>query len=209
VLVWLLCLHAALEHVLCAIAALITLAFSVLYPGIAYVRDAAEASIAVWEATISRDGAWAATTFREAYQAVRKVRPGDFRGVPPPGSPRSWIPTSTDESRQKAAAVYASSACAHFARSRPFLSKIVWARPGIPAEVVFADVHRWHQTNPNYPPERAIGLAVEQIRAGLVAQVPRLVATFRILTIILFLLAQAVPFGLVGWAAYRDIKVRA
>ena len=70
--------------------------------------------------------------------------------------------------------VYATSACNNFARSRPFLSKVVWARPGIPADVVFADVRRWHQTNPNYPPARAIGLATEQIRTGLVAQVPGL-----------------------------------
>jgi hypothetical protein len=197
-----------IHHVLCALAALITLGFSVLYPALAYVREAGEASIASWEATVNRDGVWAATTFRTAYQAVRKLGIEDFKGVPEPGAVQSWIPTSHDESRQTAAGVYASSACNHFSRSRPFLSKLVWARPGIPTEVVFADVRRWHRTNPNYPPERAIELAVEQIRAGLVAQVPRIVALSRILTIILFLLAQAVPFGLVGWAAYRDIQVR-
>jgi len=198
-----------LHHLLCGLAALITLAFAMLFPALAYVREAGEASIAAWEATINRDTIWAGLTFRSAYQAVRKLGIEDFAGVPEPGSLRSWIPTTHDESRQTAASVYASSACSHFARSRPFLSKLVWARPGIPADVVFADVRRWHRTNPNYPPERAIGLAVEQIRAGLVAQVPRIVTVSRTLTIVLFLLAQAVPFGLVGWAAYRDIKVRA
>jgi len=199
----------AIHHALCALAALITLSFSVLYPALVYIREAGEASILSWQASINRDGQWAESTFRSAYQAVRKLGIENFAGVPPPGSAQSWIPTSHDQSRQAAAAIYASSACDHFAHHRPFLSKIVWARPGIPAEVVFADVRHWHRTNPNYPPERAIGLAVAQIRAGLVVQVPRIVAAARILTIVLFLLAQAVPFGLVGWAAYRDIKVRA
>ena len=198
-----------IHHMFCALAALITLVFSVLYPALAHVREAGEASIAVWESTINRDSLWAASTFRTAYQAVRNLGIEDFKGVPEPGAARSWIPTSRDESRQTAAGVYASSACNHFARSRPFLSKIIWARPGIPADVVFADVRQWHRTNPNYPPERAIGLAVEHIRGGLIAQVPRIVSLSRILTIALFLLAQAVPFGLVGWAAYRDIIVRA
>jgi len=197
-----------IHQVLCGVAALITLVFSVFYPALAYVRDAAEASITVWEGQIRLDGLWAAGTFREAYYAVRKLGIEDFRGIPGPGAPRSWIPTAHDKSRQEAAAIYASSACAHFASNRPFLSKVVWARPRVPAEVVFADVHHWHQTNPNYPPERAISLAAEQIRTGLVAQAPRLVSTMRFVAIILFLLAQALPFGLVGWAAYRDIKVK-
>ena len=197
------------HHVLCAVAALITLLFSILYPALGYVREAGEVSITLWETTIRRDGVWAATTFRNAYAAVKRLGLEDFRAVPQPGIPGSWIPTTNDRSRQAAASAYASSACIHFARSRPFLSKVVWARPGIPADVVFEDVHRWHQRNPNYPPERAIGLAVEQIHAGLIAQVPRLVTISRMLAVILFFLAQAVPFGLVGWAAYRDIKVRA
>ncbi len=198
-----------IHHVLCAIAALITLLFSVLYPALGYLREAGEASIAVWQAMVQQDPVWAAATFRNAFQAVRTLGIEDFRGVPVPGSPGSWIPTTKDKSRQEAASVYATAACTNFARTRPFLSKIVWARPGVPADVVFQDVHNWHQRNPNYPPSRAIALAVKQIQARLVAQVPQLVSLSRALAVALFFLAQAVPFGLVGWAAYRDIKVRA
>jgi len=195
------------HHTLCTLAGLTALAFSVLYPAVRYVGDAAEASSTLWEIAIRGDSNWADTTFREAYEAVRRLGVEDFRGVPPAGSPSSWIPTTSDQSRQEAAAVYASAACRHFARSRPFVSKIVWARPGVPADIVFADVQRWHQTNPQYPPDRAIQLAAEQIRAGLIRQVPRLVSMFRVATLLLFILAQTISFGVVGWAAYRDIKV--
>jgi hypothetical protein len=84
----------------------------------------------------------------------------------------------------------------------------VWARPGIPANTVFNDVREWHRTNPSYPPARAVGMAAEQIRAGLTKQLPRIVTIARISVVMLFLFAQALPFGVAGWAAYRDIKVR-
>jgi hypothetical protein len=197
-----------IHQALCASAALITLMFAVLYPALAYVGDAADLSIKVWEATLSVDVPWAATTFREAYTAVRRLGIEDFSGIPEPGAANSFIPTSHDESRQRAASVYASAACDHFAVSRPFLSKVVWARPGIPTEAVFEDVRRWHASNPNYPPVRAIALAGEQIRSRLAIQTPHLVSMLRLLAVALFLLAQAVPFGLIGWAAYRDIKVK-
>ena len=37
---------------------------------------------------------------------------------------------------------------------------------------------------------------------------PHLVSMLRLFSLAMFLLAQAVPFGLIGWAAYRDIKVK-
>lgn len=197
------------HHALCLLSALITLIFAILYPAVSYFREAGEASIEVWRAAINSDPAWAESTFQKAYNAVRELGIEDFAAVSPPGSARSWIPASHDESRQTAASVYAESACAHFAHSRPFLSKMVWARPGVPAETVFSDVRRWHLTNPTYPIERAIELAVEQIRSRLIAQVPRIVTLSHILTVLLFLLAESVPFGLIGWAAYRDIKIQA
>jgi hypothetical protein len=195
-------------HGLCLSAALLTMILAVLYPALAYVDGAADLSIRLWETSLSVDAPWAAATFREASAAVRKLGVEDFTGIPEAGTPDSFIPTTHDESRQRAASVYASAACDHFAASRPFLSKVVWARPGIPAEAVFEDVRRWHETKPNYPPVRAVALAGEQIRGRLASQTPHVVYLLRVITLALFFLIQVVPYGLNGWAAYRDIKVR-
>ena len=195
------------HHVLCAAAALITVSVSILYPAVGHIRKAEEASIAAWQATIGGDSVWAKSALRGASEAVRRLGIEDFKDAPPDTS--SWIPTSHDESRQAAAGVYVSSAWDNFVRSRLFLGTIVSVRPGIPAAVVFADVKRWQQTNPTYPPQRAIDLAVEQIRSTLEAQTQQLVTRLRVGIVTLFVLVQAAAFGFAGWAAYRDIKVRA
>lgn len=197
-----------IHHMVCALAALITLAVAILYPAVDHVRKAEEASIALWQATINGDKIWAKFTLDNAYQAVRKLGIEDFTDIGPGGT-GSWIPTSHDESRQTAAGVYATSAWEHFTRSRPFLSTVLSGQRGIPTDVVFADVRRWQQTDPNYPPRRAIELAVQQIRASLEAQTQQLVSALHMKMVFAFVLAQGLAFGLAGWAAYRDIKVRA
>ena len=130
----------------------------------------------------------------------------DFTGVAPPGSPESRIPTLHDDSRRAVALLYAGEACRHFDRSRPFLSRIAWSRPELPADVVFEDVRRLQSEQPDYPPERVIGLAAEQIRAGLVAQTPQVAFVTRVCASALFLFVQSIAFGLIGWAASREIR---
>lgn len=194
-----------LHHLLCAIAAFITLLFSVLYPSLAYVGEAGVISITSWENAIKLDTVWADATFRKAYEAVKKLGVEDFSSVPQPGLPGSHIPVNQEKSLQEAALTYASSACTHFSQSRPFLGAVVWARPTIPAGVVLEDSQRWLQHDHIYPPDRAIMLVVRQIRISLFEQVHRLVIISRVLAIFIFLLTQAVPFGLIGWAAWREI----
>ena len=50
-------------------------------------------------------------------------------------------------------------------------------------------------------------LAAENIKERLNEQTPRVVMLSRLVCAGLFLLIQLIPFGLVGWAAYRDIHV--
>jgi hypothetical protein len=196
------------HHALCAFASVCTLFFSVLFASLGYTKDAALVSIDLWKFQLNRDGLWAAGTFARAYEQVKRAGLEDFSNAPAPGSPNSFIPTSHDRSRQIAASTYANEACRHFDTKRPFLSKVVWSNPGVPSETIFRDVHSWHQKNPNYPPARAIEIAAIQIKQGLEPQVPRVVYLSRVAVSILFLLVQAVPFGLIAWSAYRDIKVR-
>jgi hypothetical protein len=196
------------HHALCAFASICTLFFAILFASLEHTKDAALASIDLWKFQLNSDRAWAAGTFARAYEQVRRTGLEDFSNVPPPGSPNSFIPTTHDRSRQIAATTYANEACRHFDAKRPFLSKVVWSSPGIPSETIFRDVHSWHQKNPNYPPSRAIEIAAIQIKGGLEPQVPRVVYLSRVAVVILFLVVQAMPFGLIGWAAYRDIKVR-
>ena len=196
------------HHILCGIASIATLFFTILFPSLYYTKEAALDSIARWETQIGADGPWAERTFAKAYDKVKDLGLEDFSKAPPPGSANSFIPTNHDDSRQTAASLYANEAARHFDRARPFLSKVVWSSPGVPAETIFQDVRAWHERNPNYPPARAIQIAGTQIKEGLDPQAPRVIYLSRMSVIGLFALAQLIPFGLIGWAAYRDIKVR-
>jgi hypothetical protein len=196
-----------IHHILCGFASICTLIFIVLFVSLFYTKEAALASIEAWQAQLNLDSAWADRTFAMAYDKVKELNIEDFSNTQPPGTPGSLIPTTKDESRQTAASVYANEACRHFDTNRPFLSKIVWSSPGVPSETIVKDTNEWFQSNPVYPVTRAIDIAANQIREGLEPQVPRVLTLARTAVFVLFVLIQAIPFGLIGWAAYTDIKV--
>ncbi|MGA2048763.1 MAG: hypothetical protein ABSG96_13790 [Terracidiphilus sp.] len=198
----------ALHQVFCVFAGVCTLLFAILFASVLFVEDAANASIFLWQKQLKADSAWSQQTFRKAYNNVKDLGVEDFSNVPAPDAGGNFFPTTYDESRETAAPTYAQSACDHFSESHRFLSKVVWSSPGVPADVVFNDVKIWQQKSPMYPAERGIELAGEQIRLELAPQTPRLVLITRIVLVVLFLLVQAIPFGLVGWAAFSDIRAR-
>jgi hypothetical protein len=194
------------HHLICAFSALLTFCFVLTFACMSHLKDASIASIAAWELQIRADTEWSIVTYSQAFQKVMDLGIENFNGVAPPGFADSRIPTLHDESRRTVAAVYANEACRHFSRSRPFLSMVTWARPELPADIVFEDVRRIQSEQPDYPPERAIGLAAEQIRAGLIPQTPHVAFVTRVCASALFLLVQSVAFGLIGWAASREIR---
>jgi len=196
------------HHILCGFASVCTLVFVVLFVSLYYTKEAALASIETWQTQLNTDTDWGEQTFAMAYDKVKELGIEDFSHALPPGTPGSLIPTTKDESREAAASVYANEACKHFDTKRPFLSKIVWSSPGVPSETIVKDTNEWFQTNPTYPVTRAIDIAATQIKEGLEPQVPRVVHLSRTVVALSFVLIQAIPFGLIGWAAYTDIKVR-
>lgn len=198
-----------LQVALASVATLATTAFVVSYAALGYVDDAARVSVRQWEQILTSDKAWAAATFRTAYAAVKAGGLEDFSELPPPGVSGAFIPTAHDASRERAADVYADAACANFAATHPALSRFVWTTPAIPAEVLYADVKRWHRSNANYPPGRAIALVAQVVADRLEAERPRFIRSMRLQALTAFIVAQALVFGTLALVAYREIKVRA
>jgi len=197
-----------IHHILCFVAALLTIAFSILFASLKYTKEAAYASVMAWEVQINSDPVWANATFAIAFDAVRKLGVEDFSNVPLPGMPNSHIPTNNNRSILAAASTYAVSGSKHFDKNRPFLSKIIKGKSEVPQQLLDADIKNFFATIGNsYPPPRAISLVASETKRELDTQVPRVVTYARIVLVLIFLLAQAVPFGLVGYAAYKDLRV--
>ena len=196
------------HNILCALAAILTLAFTVVFAALHYTKEAAYVSVQAWEAHINLDAIWAETTFATAWQKVKSLGLEDFSNVPPPGMPNSHIPTNKPASIHLAAATYAKASVEHLNKNRPFLSKILQAHTELPSRVLDADVNNYFATvSKSYPPMRAISLVASEIKGQLDDQLPRVVTTFRYLAVGLFLGVQLVPFGLVSIAAYKNLKV--
>jgi len=194
------------HHLFCAFASGVTLITTVLFASLPYTKDAALLSIGAWQLQLNTDSGWGSRTFATTYERVHSLGAEDFSSAPPPAEGGAFIPTTTPEARETMAATYVDEACRHFATKRPFLSKIVWSKPGVPREVLLQDVVQWFESNSVYPVARAIEIAATQIRNGLEPQVPRVVTLSRTALVLLFLFAQAIPFAWIGWAAYRDIR---
>lgn len=197
------------HHTLCGFASVCTLGFVLLFAGLAHAKDVALASIQLWQAQLNADTAWAQAVFAKSYHKVKDAGVEDFTNFPPPEAGGERVPLTQESSQLTMAETYSNEACQDFSRRRPFLSKIIWSSPGISSEVIEHDVREFFQNEGNvYPMGRAIENAAREIKGGLDVQTPRVVTLSRLIVALLFVMVQAVPFGLIGWAAYRDIRER-
>jgi hypothetical protein len=196
------------HHVLCALAAVLTLLFTVFFAALGYTKEAAYMSVQAWEQNINHDADWAETTFATTWHKVKSSGLEDFSNVPSPGQSESIIPMTKPATIHLAAASYSAASVGHFNKNRPFLSKILQAHTGLPSRVLDADVNNYFATEGNtYPRSRGVSLVASKIKSQLDDQLPRVVTTFRFLAVILVLGVQLALFGLVGVAAYRNLKV--
>lgn len=198
------------HHVLCGLAAAATMVATLGYVAVRYAREAALSSIERWHVELQQDQPWARSTFRRAYYAVEKLGLEDFSMFPRPEAGGRRVPLNDERSRVAAASVYADSACGHFRSSRAFLSRVLWPRSALPRDVVESDIRQWFAAlHRDYPFDQAVALVARKIKEQLDLQTPRVVKLARLAAVLVFLVFQAVPFGLIGWGAYRDIRVHA
>jgi hypothetical protein len=198
-----------LHHLLCGVAGTVTLLATLTFISLKNALPAAKVSVGLWEVQILADKQWADATFLETYNRVKALGIEDFTNHPPPTAADSGaIPVNQQRSKLEAGLTYAQAAASHFRKSRPYLASMTKTETDTPKELVQADMERHFRTSPNYPPENAIALVAGRIEQGLQEQLPRVVKILRIQFIALFLFFQAIPFALVGWAAYRELKVK-
>jgi hypothetical protein len=208
---WNLGFHATLtHHALCGAAALLTIVFALTFFALSQAKEVARIKIAAWHRDIRADIPFSQTLYATAYNNARQA--GLERFDPnkhfPPGHPKSLMPLNHEKTRIETSKLYGDAACANFRQRHPFLARVIWPSGAIPLDVIIADMRNWFARNPNgtYQLHRGIDLAAEQINKALEPNTPRVVSTARRYATLLFLLVQAIPFSLIGYAAYRDLK---
>jgi hypothetical protein len=110
--------------------------------------------------------------------------------------------------------VYADAAVHNYNEQNPFLSIFVAPREA-PVDVWYNDETAFFRNEAQIHPgqaatyydDKGIAAVAAAIDKDIVAAAQRLIPETRTILVCLFILVQLVPFSLIGWAAYRDIKV--
>jgi len=197
------------HHVLCAIAAVLTVVFTVLFCAVGNLKFIVNDMIDQWSEKLLENDEWHSQTYTKAFYAVKELYPDEFSGVPQPGTANSYIPFNNEEMKQICVKMYVIEACNNFSTRHPFLDKILKARPGISKEDIINDIREYFKINTNgiYPLCRAVVIATEHIREGLLKQSPKTVRKTRGILVALFLAVQMFPFGMIGYCAYKELKI--
>lgn len=200
-------------QVLCAIAAVLTLLFTIAFVSLNYATQIARDRVNAWHKTIKKDRKFLDDTYVKAYYSLKNsgLERFDARN-PPPSQPGSTIPISTDKTKLFVGKLYADASLAHFRRTNRFLSQIIM--PGnqdVPVPVIRDDMkaffaaHR-NERNPVYNLNHGVDITADLFQKNLESQTHKVVTLARRWITLLFLAVQLIPFGLIGYAAYRDLK---
>ena len=195
------------HHVLCAIAAVLTAMFTVTFRAVANLEYIANEIIEGWSENLVNDNVWNSQTYGIAFYAVKVRFPDQFGGIPEPGRQDSYIPFNNDAMMQLCVKTYVNEARNNFSTHRPFLDRMLRARPGISEEEIQEDIHTFFRNNPGqrYPLSRAVSIAAAHIREGLLIQSPKTVWKTRLILVFLFLGVQLIPFGTITYCASKDL----
>lgn len=199
------------HQVLTVVASILTFFFVLAFGGLKYMKDVTTATVNLWELyEIKADEGWSNATFKEAYYKVKDLGAENFDGYTTPENGGNRIPASKKLAQEAAAKVYAVAACDHFDQEHSFLSKIIWSDPAQSAGNISGDVVNYFKQNPgsSYTTDKAISIAADTIKTQLNQQSPRTVTLSRIGLVILYLLVMTIPLSLIGYAAYKDIRIQ-
>jgi hypothetical protein len=199
-------------HVLCGIAAVLTMLFTIAFASLDYAKDIALDHVNRWNRAINRDDKFLNDTYVGVYYAVKGqgVEHFDQRN-PPPNDPHSTIPMNSQQTRVFVGKFYADAAVTHFRKTNPLLSRMIWpGNASVPVEVIHQDMNNFfnthHDPKDHYNLNHGVDIAADLFRKNLVTQTPEVVTKTRWRISLLFILVQLIPFGLIGYAAYEDLK---
>jgi len=195
-------------HVLCCVAAVVTFFATLCFIGLKNMKPVSERIVEEWGEEVMDDYELSEKCFRESYYAIKDTGMEDIQGYRAPENGGNLIPISRRETRILVGEIYAGNACRDFARRNPFIGYFIKADEGVPSEIIAEDVDSFFRSRnaDTYPLERGFVLAIRQITSDLQAQCGKIVRHTRWWLFLVFLLVQSIPFGAIGYLAWRDLK---
>jgi len=196
------------HHVLCFFAAAATFFVVLLYPSLEYLKPFAYASVQSWQSELKRNN----TLWSEVSSKCLKtcIAMGIKQQTPETVTVTEITPGGKKISGiKKVSQIYAQAIVDNFALKRPGLRLILSARGRLAQEAINKEIEDYFNANPNrtMATEKIVGKGGDVIRGDLNEQIPKIVPYARAGLILIFLLFQGIPFGMIAIASYRDIRV--
>ncbi|KIE59312.1 hypothetical protein A946_00945 [Methylacidiphilum kamchatkense Kam1] len=194
-----------IHHFFCGLAALATTLFVICFFSLKYSKEVGKLIVFNWASKILKDSRWEDWTLAQSYEAIRVS--GREKFLPPPQA--QFVPLIDPYSRAIVANIYARNAAYDFSKNHPALSLIIRPDVSVPSRALLQDMNAFFQSSPQvYPVDRALKIVTYYLISILDSQMGRLVVLSRSILALLFVVFQLIPFSLIGWAAYQDIRVR-
>jgi len=198
-----------IHYCLFTLSAIMTFIFIIVFYSLKFTDHAAEYTVIKWEYNLKNDNKWSNDVFIKAYEAVDNSGKADMSNYKHPDNGGKLIP-SQHKVRPIIAEVYSNESIAHFKKSHTLLSRVLWANSRSSNEKIQSSMDAFFVSNPGeiYTVKDAIEIAAKQISLGLKEQTPRVVYVTRIILVLLFFIFQLIAFGIVGFHAYNDLKLK-
>ena len=198
-----------IHYILFSLAGILTFLSVFIFSGLRYAEDVANIQVEKWSMDIRSNETWATKTFKEAYAAVVEMGEEDLSNYSEDVRQGKTIPLTLNSSKKKCGEVYSEAVYNDFKNNNPTLSKVVWADSKAPVKKVTTSMEVFFKENEEnvYDVSKVISITTQNIKEGLKEKTPNVVHFSRLSLIVIFLLFQLLAFGVVGYDAYKDLKL--
>lgn len=196
------------QHALCIIASAFTFFFVMSFGALKFIEDVADRAVTIWKQSAVKDQSWFNGAFIQAYEDIKDLEIEDFTGFPHPEEGGQRIPITNDETKERVALIYSKYATKHFKSKNSFWSSVLSLNAKEAKTEIQQDIKNYFKNtlNRTYQVQDAINVAGNDILARLRSQLKGVVFRSRLILIFLFIIVQLIPFSIIGWLAYRDIR---
>lgn len=195
-------------QVLCGVAALLAVIFSITFASSKNMEDAVKIRLQQWKEKAVVDTDWQNESFCDAWDAVAKLgHEPDVRLSPSPRTDKSLnlLSMGHPESRRAVTTTYASASLKRFEKDRPYLASILSPSSEIPKDRIDTSMINWfrdHAGQP-YPLEQGVLVAIGMLEDSAKQQTEAVSAYTQRLSLALFLISQLIVFITIGYFAHR------
>jgi hypothetical protein len=201
-----------IHHVLCALALLFALGYTVSAVSLKYAARMVETKVRLWQEAANLDGDLRSRLMARLYDELAARGLEDMSTIPDPrtlGPGEVWAVTYKNHTETPALIgdIYTRGALEHFGKTHPLLA--VMLSPTVPPELIVEDIRNKARANPGeaYQLNDGTRLLVEQMFAKMSDQVWRVVLSARLILLGLFIVFLSVPVVLIALSAYQDIRI--